>query len=138
MDDLNEKIETEKKAEKNLIKLKNEVSNLNLKGGGLDVFRGVINKKINRLLKEKLEIILEETILIEKEIKDLKIFSKEKFISLEKNDLDWLKPKLKIKTEEGPKTIKLYKNILYHSTCNELEQKILYAKENKELDMGHK
>ncbi len=90
------KLKLRKKAEKNLIKLKNEVSNLNLKGGGLDVFRGVINKKINRLLKEKLEIILEETILIEKEIKDLKIFSKEKFISLEKNDLDWLKPKLKI------------------------------------------
>ena len=138
LDDLNEKIETEKKsaelkkAEKNLIKLKNEVSNLNLKGGGLDVFRGVIIEKINRLLKEKLEIILKETILIEKEIKDLKIFSKEKFISLEKNDLDWLKPKLKIKTEEDSKTIKLYKNILYYSTCNELEQKILFAKENKE------
>ena len=138
LDDLNEKIETEKKstelkkAEKNLIKLKNEVSSLNLKGGGLEVYKGVIIEKINKLLKEKLDIILKDTVLIEKEIKDLKIYSKEKNSSSKKNDLDWLKPKIKIKIEEDSKTIKLYKDMFYYATCNELEQKILNAKENKE------
>ena len=137
LDDFNEKIETEKKsaelkkAEKNLNKLKKEVLDLDLKGG-LEVFKGDIIEKINKLLNDKLEVILKETVLIEKEIKDLKAISKEKIVSLKKNDIDWGKPKLKARSNEDSKTIKLYKNMLYYATCSELEQKILNANDNKE------
>ena len=111
--------------------LKEEVLELDLKGG-LEVFKGDIIEKINKLLNDKLEVILKETTLIEKEIKDLKAISKEKIVSLKKNDIDWGKPKLKARSNEESKTIKLYKNMLYYATCSELEQKILNANDNKE------
>ena len=139
LEKINEKIETEKKsiaiknAENKLSKMRSSVSNLKLQGG-LEIFRSDIIKKINNLLKrkEKEDILLKETILIEKEIKDLISISKEKIISLKKNDLDWGNPKFKTKPTDVIKTIRLYKDMLYYATCNELEQKILNSKDNKE------
>ena len=129
LDKVNEKIETEKKsvaiknAENKLTKKRNGVSDLILQGG-LEIFKLDIIKKINNLLKmkEKEDILLKETILIEKEIKDLISISKEKIISLKKNDLDWGKPKFKTKPTDVIKNIRLYKDMLYYATCYELEQ----------------
>jgi hypothetical protein len=53
--------------------------------------------------------MLEGIVSIEKEINDLIAISKEKTISLTKNDLDWGKPILKAKVSEDSITIKLYK-----------------------------
>ena len=131
------KIETEQmslelqKAKDKLLNLKSKILKLNLKGG-LQIFRIGIIEKIDNLSKDKLEIILEKTKEIQQEIEDLISTSKEEVVSISGNDLDWGNPILKYKLTENLKTIKLYKNMLFYSVCNELERKIMDSKDNKE------
>ena len=120
-----------KEEQKKLRKMKDDLKNLGLKGG-LEVFKSDLIEKINNLLNENLDNIIKKSPIIQQEINDLKAISKEKSISLSGNDLGWGKPLLKTKLGEDSPTIKLYKNMLFYATCNELEQKILHAKDNKE------
>ena len=138
LEEVNEKIETEKKdlelkkAIKKLQELKNKLSKLSLKGG-YEISKGHILEKINNLLKDKLELILNKTPEIEKEIEDLKSVSNDKRnVSLSGNNLDWGKPVSLSHSVEESQTINLYKNMLYYATCNELQNKLLNAKEYKE------
>ena len=138
LEEVNEKIETEKKdlelkkAIKKLQELKNKLSKLPLKGG-YEISKGHILEKINNLLKDKLELILNKTPEIEKEIEDLKSVSNDKRnVSLSGNNLDWGKPVSLSHSVEESQTINLYKNMLYYATCNELQNKLLNAKEYKE------
>ena len=135
LEKIRDKIEVEgkskqlKEAEKKLNQIKNSLSNLPVKKE-LEVFKGDIINKINKLLLENLDVILNKIPIIEKEIEDLKLISKEKNITLVGNDLDWGYP-ISIK-HYNSSLIKLYNNMLYYSICNELEEKILNSKDNKE------
>ena len=137
LEEIKEKIETDKKdaqlknAQKKLTKLREKLSKETFKGG-LEIYKGDIINKINKLLNENLDEMLKGTKLIETEINDLISISKEKLNSLSGNNLDWGAPVSLIKSNNDSQTIKLYKNMLYYATCNELEQKILHSKDNKE------
>ena len=138
LEEINDKIETEKKdiklkkELKKLQDLRNKLSKMELKGG-YEISRGQILAKINHLLKENLEIILIKRPEVEKEIEVLKSVSNDKRnVSLSGNNLNWGKPIVSAKTGEESQIIKLYKNMLYYATCNELQEKLLNAKEYKE------
>jgi len=120
-----------KKAKDKLLNLKSKILKLKLIGG-LQIFKIYIINKIENLIKDKLKVILEKTKEIEQEIEDLIFISKEESISILGNDLDWGSPKLKYKMSYSSKTIKLYKNMLFYSVCNELVNKIMNSKDNKE------
>jgi len=138
LEEVNDKIETEKKdielknELKKLQELKNKLSKLGLKGG-YEISKGQILQKLNNLLNAKLETIRINKPQIEKEIEALKSVSNDKRnVSLSGNNLIWGKPLLSPQSGEESQTIKIYKNMLYYATCNELQQKLLNAKEYKE------
>ena len=100
MEEINDKIETEKKdielkkELKKLQDLKTKLSKIALKGG-YDISKGQILQKINNLAKENLEVIKNKVPEIEKEIEDLKTVSSDKRnVSLSGNNLDWGKPQI--------------------------------------------
>ena len=137
-DDINEKINRGKQDAKKreeqgkLRKLKEELkNNKNLKGG-LEVFKDDIIDEINNLLNASLDEILKKSPIIQQEISDLKAISNEKTVPLSTNDLPWGKPSGKEKFQNTCPLIKLYKNMLFYANCNELEKKILHAKDNRE------
>ena len=118
--------------ESKLKQIRSYISNLSVEKE-LEVFKEIIINKINKLLTEKnLDVILNKTPIIEQEIKDLQIISKEKIISLGGNDLIWGNPISSFKLNNDSFIIKLYKNMLYYATCNEIVQKIINSKDNKD------
>ena len=98
----------------------------------MEIYKIDIIEKINNLLKENLDEILSKTPIIEQEIKDLELLSKEKIISSKGNDINWGNTILIKNLNRNSTLIKLYKNMLYYSSCNELKEKILTSKDNKE------
>ena len=104
-------------AESKLKQIRSSLSNLSVEKE-LEVFKEIIINKINKLLTENLDVILNKTPIIEQEIKDLQIISKEKIISLGGNDLIWGNPISSFKLNNDSFIIKLYKNMLYYATCN--------------------
>ena len=118
--------------ESKLKQIRSYISNLSVEKE-LEVFKEIIINKINKLLTEKnLDVILNKTPIIEQEIKDLQIISKEKIITLGGNDLIWGNPISSFKLNNDSFIIKLYKNMLYYATCNEIVQKIINSKDNKD------
>ena len=118
-------------AQSKLKQIRNSLSKLTIKKE-LEIFKGNIINKINKLLTENEDVILKKTPIIEQEIKDLQIISKEKIITLGGNDLIWGNPISSFKLNNDSFIIKLYKNMLYYATCNEIVQKIINSKDNKD------
>ena len=114
-----------------LKQLKKKLLDLDVKGG-LEIYKQDYINNINNLLKKNLNEILNNKNQLEKEIDDLILVSKEKDMPLLGNDLNWGNLEKKNNHYNNSSIIKFYKNILYYSECDELLQKYLDLKDNKE------
>jgi len=114
---------------------KNYLNKIEAEKSKLDILKDYCwpEKSINeskQILEEKSKEIYSkiEQELIQQEIENLEV------VSISGNDLDWGNPIKKYKLSENSKnkTVKLYKNMLFYSACNELINKIMNSKDNKE------
>ena len=118
-------------SENELKKLKNKLINLNVKGG-LEIYKDDYIESINKLLRNNLDEILANKKAREIEVNELIEVSKEKELPLLGNDINWGNQIINKGHSFESLTVKLLSSMLYYAEYDELVQKYLDIKDNKE------